>query len=56
MTRRTKSPRTKDEEVKRANAPGVYVCPVCGERLSGPARDYLGCPVFGRTLSLRKGA
>lgn len=31
------------EEFKRANEPGDYVCPNCGERLSGPARFYT-CP------------
>jgi len=28
---------------KRANPPGSYRCPCCGETLSGPARLYV-CP------------
>lgn len=32
-----------DAPAERANAPGVYECPHCGETLSGPPRHYL-CP------------
>jgi hypothetical protein len=32
-----------DSKAKRANPPDIYVCPNCGERLSGPARFYT-CP------------
>lgn len=29
--------------ILRANAPGIYTCPVCDERLSGPPSQYR-CP------------
>lgn len=31
------------DPVERANPPGLYRCPHCGETLSGPPRDYV-CP------------
>ena len=37
------SPEDNDDIVQRANPPGIYTWPHCGEKLSGPARDYL-CP------------
>jgi hypothetical protein len=30
--------------VTRANAPGQYRCPHCGETLSGPSELYCYCP------------
>lgn len=36
-------PRTDWKPNPRANKPGAYTCPCCGERLSGPARFYT-CP------------
>jgi hypothetical protein len=32
-----------EPKAQRANEPGVYLCPNCGEHLSGPARFYT-CP------------
>jgi hypothetical protein len=34
---------THDAPAERANPPGLYECPCCGERLSGPAFFYT-CP------------
>jgi hypothetical protein len=31
------------ETYERANAPGLYVCPHCGETLSGPPELYAPC-------------
>lgn len=33
----------RDEKFERANPPGYYHCPLCGELLSGPPRFY-SCP------------
>jgi hypothetical protein len=38
-----------EPKAQRANEPGDYVCPNCGEHLSGPARFYT-CPMSGDDL------
>lgn len=36
-----------DKPVERANPPGLYRCPICGETLSGPP-DLYRCPAIGK--------
>jgi ribosomal protein L37AE/L43A len=36
---------TADRGASRANRPGIFHCPRCGERLSGPAWKYEPCRV-----------
>jgi hypothetical protein len=47
--------RTADGKAQRANPPGRYACPHCGERLSGPAREYV-CPQRLPPVQLEKAA
>jgi hypothetical protein len=40
---RSRQPIEREETFHRANEPGRYTCPHCGETLSGPPREYI-CP------------